>query len=152
MAAQNEPLLADVHKFQIETSTAGTYKTVAFITGLEVNRSRAAREISSFDDCGETVERPGRATRSLSGTFYIQNGTTAEWNHVDVEKLFDDKEEFKFKIVPIDCEGDEMVGEYEREGEGFLTELGDSHQLGESSVASFTINVKGALKVTVITA
>lgn len=148
MAAQEEPLLADVHKFQVKNNDATpAFETVAFITGLDITRSTAAREISSFNDCGETVERPGRSSRSISGTFYIYNGSAEGLNHVFVEELFDNKSEFEFQIIPLDCDGNELIGEYARSGTGFLTELGDSHQLGESSVATFTINVKGKLTI-----
>jgi hypothetical protein len=148
MAVQEEPLLADLHKLQIKDD--GTYKTVAFITNLSISRSKAERAISSFNDCTNNSYRPSRNDRTLSGTAYIYNGTENGLAHSFMEGLFDNNTEFDFRIIPLDCAGDPLVGEIQREGEGFFTQLDDNHDLGESSSYTFTIRVKGAFDTTVV--
>jgi hypothetical protein len=152
MAAQEEPILADVHKLMIEDGDPATFKLVAFITGLSITRAKAERAISSFNDCTNNNYRPSRNDRQVSGTAYIYNGDDNGLNHGFMEGLFDANTEFKFKIVPTDCDGDELVGELKREGTGFFTQLDDSHELGESSNYSFTIRVKGAFETTAVPA
>jgi hypothetical protein len=150
MAAEEEPILADVHKLLIEDGSPATYKLVGFITGLSITRAKAERAISSFNDCTNNNYRPSRNDRQLSGTAFIYNGATNGLNHGFMEDLFDNNTEFNFKIVPTDCDGDPLVGEIERSGSGFFTQLDDSHELGESSNYSFTIRVKGPFTTAVV--
>jgi hypothetical protein len=150
MAAQEEPILADVHKLQIEDGSPAAFVTVGFITGLTITRAKAERAISSFNDCTNNNYRPSRNDRTVSGTAYIYNGADEGLNHGFMEELFDNNTEFKFRIIPLDCDGDELVGELQREGTGFFTQLDDNHSLGESSDYSFTIRVKGPFDTSVI--
>jgi hypothetical protein len=116
------------------------YKFVAMVTDLSRSKSMAGRNVSSRDECGIEVELPTRATIGISGTAHIVHEST-ELSAIDVEQFMDDRAIVDFKITPVDCEGEEIVGAFEETGSGWFETFDKNYSDADTANYSFAIKV-----------
>lgn len=152
MAASTTPLIGTGYALQISTDAGTTYKLVRNVQSVSFDLTTGEAETSGRDVCGFGSFKPTRTNGTLSFETLVENATVANYlNTHELVNLQLAQTTFLWKFCPVACgTADEVVGEYEFKGSGFLTGMPLNTSNDEAAKVSGSIRVTGAFTHTVI--